>query len=380
MAKNKEKELWNDKNVMTEENVDKVIQNFGHFTFKVTNSNAVNGGLRAEKVDLDGYVCMSSLMTGSEYEMLNNPAGNAKIYKRINAVMEGREQEIFQNINPNDVLYIKKRMAETIGKHQELNLDISNKRLKQIIIQKNTGEKIKNKELVILRSSGFSKVLSRALRKEREEKVEGENKLYYTRKIAQMSFGGTKPLNIGVNGYLMSNVLYFNAPGSIDKDENFNEAYKIHYNGLKIYDLISIDFLKTYYNYLKRYNQKEKINTYMKDEESYLITGMFNQIKKTVTKKYQLLQNNIEHFPNGQLFADNLMKNQHPEKLLVFTLIDKGLIENSDEIFLNCILSVLNTKTFYLEPNKPLNLEVVIGKANEINIRKTIKELLWQNI
>lgn len=378
MAKDKEKELWNDKDVMTEENVDKVIQNFGHFTFKVTNSNAVNGGLRAEKIELDGYVCMSSLMTGLEYEILNNPAGNAKVYKRINAVMEGREQELFENINPNDVLYIKKKMAETTGKAQELNLDVANKRLKQIIIQENTSGKIENKELVILRSSGFSKVLSRAIRKEREEKVEGENKRYYTRKMAQMSFGGTKPLNIGVNGYLMSNVLYFNAPGSMNKDEEFNEAYKIHHGGLKIYDLVSSESLKTYYSYLKRYVQKDKINAYMKDEEIYLITAIFNQIKKMVAKKYQLLQKNIEHFPNGQLFSDNLMKNQHPERLLAFTLIDRKLVENSDEIFINCLLSILNTKTFYLEPNKPLNL--TIGKANEMNIRKTLKELLWQNI
>lgn len=378
MAKGKEKELWNDKGVMTEENVDKVIQNFGHFTFKVTNSNAVSGGLRAEKVELDGYVCMSSLMTGSEYEILNNPAGNAKVYKRINAVMEGREQDLFEDINLNDVLYIKKKMAETLGKPQELNLDVANKRLKQIIVQENTGSQVENKELVILRSSGFSKILSRSLRKEREEKSEGENRLYYSRKTAQMSFGGTKPLNIGVNGYLMSNVLYFSAPGSTDKDEEFNEAYKIHHNGLKIYDLVNIEFLKTYYSYLKRYAQKEKINSYMKDEEIYLITAMFNQIKKIVAKKYQLLQKNIEHFPNGQLFSENLMRNQHPERLLAFTLIDKNLIENADEIFMNCLLSVLNTKTFYLESNKPLNL--IIGKENELNIRKALKELLWQNI
>ena len=40
----KKKEEWNPKNMLTKEKINKTIENFAHFTFKVSNSNALSGG------------------------------------------------------------------------------------------------------------------------------------------------------------------------------------------------------------------------------------------------------------------------------------------------------------------------------------------------
>ena len=115
----------------------------------------------------------------------------------------------------------------------------------------------------------------------------------------------------------------------------------------------------------------------MKEEEKYLITALFNQMKKIVQKKYELLEKNKEHFPNDKIFSDNLLKSKSA-RLLPFGLVDKALNEDFEELFINYLLEILHTKTFYLEKNKPLNL--VIASTNETNIRKIVRELLWQNI
>ena len=164
----KKKEEWNPNNLLTEDKINKTIANFAHFTFKISNSNALSGGLIAEKLDLDGYVCMSSVMDGTEYDLMNNPSAQAKIYKRINAVIEGAEEVLFNNINKNEVLYIKKQLSN-IAPNQSTNLKVVNKRLKQVIIQDiNRNGQIENKELIILRSSGFAKLLAKSLKKEQE--------------------------------------------------------------------------------------------------------------------------------------------------------------------------------------------------------------------
>lgn len=367
-------EEWNPKNLLTQKNIDEAIESFAHFTFKLTHSNSLGGGLIAEKVDLDGYVCMSNIMSGNEYEIMDGITSKAKITKRINAVIDGTESQFFDNVNINDVTYIKQKL-NTINLNQNLNLGLSNKRLKQIIIQeKNVDNKIENKELIILRSSGFAKILSKALQKEKE--LQNDDKNIRTRKKAQLSFGGANPINIGVNGYLMSNVLYFSAPEA-NKNINFEEAYKIHHSGLKLYDLVNIDFLKEYLNYQTQINNKTKINNYLKNKEQELIADLFYYMKSVTAKKYELLENNKESFSNKQVFSDNLLKTGNEDKLLAFYLIGKNPNSNSDEIFINCLLSVLKSKTFYIEKEaKNLNL----SETNQMNIRKSLRELLWQNI
>lgn len=369
----KKKEEWNPSNLLTEEKINKTIDNFAHFTFKISNSNALSGGLIAEKVDLDGYVCMSSVMSGTEYELMNNPSAQAKIYKRINAVIEGTEDVLFNNVNKNDVIYIKKQLSN-IKSEQSSNLNTSNKRLKQIIIQdKNEKNEIENKELIILRSSGFAKVLTGLLKKEQEI----DDKTVYRRKKAQMSFGGSNPINIGVNGYLMSNVLYFEAPQKNGKETNFDEAYKIHHTGIKLYDLVNIEFLKKYYAYQEQIDNKLRINAYLVNKEKELIEELFYYIKTAVSKKYKLLEANKENFSNKNLFSDNILKIGNEDKLIALTVLNKNINKNSDEMFINCLLAILKTKTFILD-KRPTNL--ILTDTNIFNIKKILKELLWQNI
>lgn len=371
----KKTEDWNLKNLLTQNNIDTVIENFAHFTFKLTHSNALSGGLIAEKVDLDGYVSMSSIMSGNEYEIMDKPVAKAKVAKRIMAVIDGMESEMFSNVNPNDVAYIKQKL-KTINATQGLNLGVENKRLKQIIIQSvNTDNSLENKELIVLRSSGFAKILSKALQKEKEEHKGDKN--IYSRKKAQLSFGGANPINIGINGYLMSNALYFATPKHNQKSSTFDEAYKIHVGGLKLYDLVSTDFLQKYESYQLQINSKEKINNYLKEKEKTLITDLFYHIKSVTAKKYELLVNNCEHFSNGKVFADNLSKEGNQDKLLAFYLIGKYLNTDSDELFITCLMAVLKNKSFYVNKESK---RLVLSKTNEINIRKILEELLWQNI
>lgn len=369
----KKKEEWNPSNLLTEEKINKTIDNFAHFTFKISNSNALSGGLIAEKVDLDGYVCMSSVMVGTEYDLMNNPSAQAKIYKRINAIIEGTEDTLFNNINKNEVIYIKKQLSNIQSK-QSSNLNLTNKRLKQIIIQdKNENNEIENKELIILRSSGFAKILAKSLKKEQEI----DDKNFYKRKKAQLSFGGSNPINIGVNGYLMSNVLYFEAPQKHGKETNFDEAYKIHHTGIKLYDLINIDFLKKYYEYQKQTDNKLRINAYLINKEKELIENLFYYIKTAVNKKYKLLETHKESFNNKNLFSDNVLKKGNEDKLIALTILNKEINKNSDEIFINCLIAIIKTKTFIMD-KKPTNL--ILTDTNVFNIKKNLKELLWQNI
>ena len=368
------KEEWNPKNMLTKEKINKTIENFAHFTFKVSNSNALSGGLLAEKIELDGYICMSNMMTGIEYDLMNNPAGHAKIYKRINAVIEGKEHDLFNNVEENDVLYIRNQL-KNVSSNEKQNLNLANKRLKQVIVQsKNENNSFENKELIIVRSSGFAKILSKALKQEQE--LNKDDKKYYNRKKAQMSFGGANPINIGVNAYLMSNVLYFDAPKK-PKETNFSEAYKIHHVGFKIYDLVSVDFLKKYKEYQEKIDNKQKINNHLVNKEKELIESLFFNMKSTVNKQYQLLEINKEKFQNKKLFADNILKEGNEDRLIALTVINKDIDKTSDEKFINCLLSVLKSKTFVLD-NKSVNL--MLTDTNVINIKKILRELLWQNI
>lgn len=367
-------EEWNPKGIITQESIDQAIESFSHFTFKLTHSNALSGGLIADKVDLDGYVCMSNVMTGNEYEIMDKPVAKAKTVKRINAVIDGNQNKLFKNVNTNDVSYIKQKL-NTVNINQNLNLNVPNKRLKHIIIQdKVSNNNIENKELIILRSSGFAKILSKSLQIEKEK--ESKDKNIKIRKRAQLSFGGANPINIGINGYLMSNPLYFSAPEA-NKESDFNEAYKIHHNGLKLYDLINNDFLEQYYSYQSQINNKTIINSYLKEKEKQLINDLFYYIKNTASKKYTLLEKHKEFFPNKNIFSNNIMNDDINERLLAFYLIGKTENKDLDDVFINCFVSILRSKTFYIN-KKPENL--LLTKDNEFNIRKILRELLWQNI
>lgn len=369
----RKKEEWNPNNLLTEEKITKTIENFSHFSFKISNSNSLSGGLIAEKINLNGYVCMSSIMSGTEYDLMNNPSAQAKIFKRVNSVIENTENINFENIIQNDVLFIKNSL-KNIDSSQNSNLRVSNKRLKQVIIQeKSLDNDIQNKELIILRSSGFGKLLSQAL--QQEQQIDDEK--FYKRKKAQMSFGGANPINIGINGYLMSNVLYFEAPKKDKRETNFDEAYKIHNTGFKIYDLVSVDFLKKYYAYQQQIDDKNRINSYLLNKEKELVENLFYYIKSIVSKQYSLLEIHKSSFLNKDIFSDNILKIVNEDRLIALTTINKNINKDSDEKFINCLIAVIKSKTFMIE-NRATNL--ILTEVNVFNIKKNLRELLWQNI
>lgn len=377
MAKKIEKikEKWNEVN-MSHANIDSTMEKMGHFTFKMTNSNSTPGGLVADKIDLDGYVCMSNSMIGHEYDIMQNPGGNAKMLKRILSVIKGAENSEFEAVSQIDVDYIKTKI-DSINKNS-LNLNTQNKRLKNIIIQRKNGNNIENKELVILRSPAFSKVLNDCLREEKNIRFEnsGTPDDFYSRKIGKMSFGGSKPINVAVNAYSIT-PLYFEAPSSKNKDQQFRTAYFLHKNGISLPKLISDDLLFDYSEYLKQSDIKLRKNLNFRQKEEKIIFEILSLIQRDVRSCLAILTKNQQSLPGNDLFDPNLNKN----KKIAFSFIKKDLIKsNEDENFLiEIILSSLKTKSFKdKNSNKMTNL--FLDNDDTIRIKNLIKDFIWQNI
>lgn len=191
------------------ENAQETIREFSHFTAKAANSNSSPFGIRLspeDRLDLP-YVAVRTLDIGKIPVDYFQGATTMALIRRMLWVMnnmEGHEtREEFTDVDEGDVEAISRAIPDLAHRYASPK-DFVGLRLRQIIVQKETGEDV---VLTPLPSPGFSAVLKERLD---EEKREPGKPL--RRPKGFLGIGGSNTQNVGRYVSSMQTVLFFSPP------------------------------------------------------------------------------------------------------------------------------------------------------------------------
>jgi hypothetical protein len=275
------------------------IQDFVHFSAKLTNSNSPAAGIRLsadQRLDLP-YLSVRTL--GSDKVPLDytkNVGSVATIAKKLKAVEQNEVDELYTDIQEQDISHFKKCIAATIT-HHEIGTAEVGKRLRQVIVQDAEGKDVALTPLV---SAGLTALLEKRIQQEIATRNPEE---YRFRSRAFLPIGGSNPQNVGRFVRSLQRPLWFSAP---EENLDLRQALAIHYQGisLQVSSLTLVEY--DAWRRVSMYSHGNMITRSTKNIETEVtyLRKMVDTLVQRARQAHQLLEKHLDDLPNGEMLAN----------------------------------------------------------------------------